>query len=120
MDTFFLSQRLLTIARHRYQSIWLKKERQYYYRYMLKLSYNLEYLGAKTAVEALEYLNKFENNQSKRVKNGVMIKPKKMLELACKDARDVLQGMKRWDGVGIENWNCFGMDWKVDFSKGVL
>lgn len=116
MDTFFLSQRLLVTARYRHQSIWLRKERSYYYRYMLKLCYNLEYLGSKDVQEALNYVKSFEKKQSKRIKNGVFVKPKKMLELACKDATDVLHGMKRWDGV---EENLFDNNWAVSFRSNV-
>ncbi len=105
MDTFFLSQRLLTIARHRHKSIYFKKERLYYYRYMLKLSYNLEYLGNPEVDKALAYVKSFEFRQSKRIRNGFFYKPKRMLALACEDARDVLEGMRRWDGVGVEGWD---------------
>jgi hypothetical protein len=66
---------------------------------MLKLSYNLEYLGTTKIDKCLEYVKSFEAKQSKRIKNGLFFKPKKMLELACRDAEDVLHGMKRWDGV---------------------
>lgn len=84
---------------------------------MLKLSYNLEYLGAKNAIQALAYVDQFEKTQSKRIKNGLVVKRKNMLLLACRDARDVLQGMKRWDGCGEENWNCFGNEWTVQFGR---
>lgn len=77
----------------------MKKERQYYYRFMLKLSYNLEHLGTKDITKAMEYVEEFEFRQGSRVKNGFFIKPRKALSLACQDARDVLKSMKRWDGV---------------------
>lgn len=117
MDTFFLSQRLLTIARYRHSFILFKKERLYYYRYMIKLSYNLEYLGAKNIEEALRFVKKFRAGQAKRIRDGFFIKPRKALFLACMDAEDVLQSMKRYEGVGEENWNCFGNEWKVNFEE---
>lgn len=83
-----------------------KKEKQYYYRYMLKLSYNLEYLGTTEIDKCLEYVKQFRFKQSNRASNGFFIKPKRMLELACRDAEDVLHGMKRWDGVSPE-WTEF-------------
>lgn len=98
METFFLSKSLLTVAKYRRQNILFEKERLYYYRYMLKLSYNLEYLGTTEIDECLEYVKSFEAKQSKRIKNGLFFKPKKMLGLVCRDAEDVLQGMRRWDG----------------------
>lgn len=119
MDTSFLSQRLLTIARYRHSHILLKKERLYYYRYMLKLSYNLEYLGAKDVNEALGYVQKFRDTQGRRIRDGFFIKPRKALFLACVDAQDVLQSMKRYEGVGEENWNCFDEEWKVDLREMV-
>ena len=117
MDTFFLSQRLLTIAKYRHSQILFKKERLYYYRYMLKLSYNLEYLGSKDVEDALKYVEKFRNVQGRRVKNGFFIKPRKALYLACMDAEDVLHGMKRWDGVSPGDWDYLGDRVELNFAK---
>ena len=84
---------------------------------MLKLSYGLEYSGCKNVEEALRYVRKFENTQMNRIKNGLFFRPKKMLDLACRDAEDVVRAMKRYEGVGAENWNCFGDNWEVNSGR---
>lgn len=113
MDLSFFSQYLLTVARFRHSRILLKKEQRYYYRYMLKLSYNLEHLGTNNIDKALEYIDEFEFRQGSRVKDGFFIKPRKVLQLACQDSRDVLKSMERWDGV--ENWECSTLKSRSEF-----
>lgn len=119
MDNSFFSQRLLTIARHTYQNICLKKDRRYYHRYVCKLSYNLEYLNTQDIDQLISFVEEFKDKQSKRIKNGIFIKPKNMLVLACRDTKDVLESMQRFDGTGTENWNRFWNNWEVNFGRMV-
>src|SRR5580700_4195500 len=100
MDTFFFLKRLFVIAQYRHAHILFKKEQKYYQRYLMKLAYHIETLGTTDIDKALEYSNEFEYKQRLRIKNGFFIKPRKALGLACEDVRDVLQGMKRWEGIG--------------------
>jgi hypothetical protein len=99
MNTTFFLQRLLTIAQYRHSRILLKKERRYYQRYVMKLSYHIEHLYGKNITEAIQYVEEFESRQGSRVKNGFFTKPRKALSLACADVKDVLESMKRWDGI---------------------
>ena len=103
MDTSFFQERLLVIAKHRYWNILFEKERLYYRKYIGKLNYHISYLNDSNVDAAITYVHKFEDRQANRVRNGFIIKPRKMLTLACKDTIDVLEGMQRWDGMGIEN-----------------
>ena len=99
MDNDFFSKHLLTIARETYVHILFKKERLYYYKYIRKLRYHVIHLSDRSVDNALGYVDAFEYTQSKRIKNGVFVKPKKMLALACKDVRDVVKSMRRFEGV---------------------
>ena len=120
MDTTFFSKYLLAIARNRHSKLLFATEQLYYRRYISRLSYNIRYLETKDINNAISYVNNFENSQRKRVKNSIFVKPKRMLEFACEDTRDVLQGMWRWDGVGIENEKWAMDNWKVNFDmKGI-
>lgn len=104
MDFAFFQSRLHVITRHRYTQLLVREERPYYYRYVMKLLYHIKYLKTKEIDEAVAYVNEFEDKQANRIKNGFFVKPKNMVELACKDVRDVLQAMKRWEGMGVESW----------------
>jgi hypothetical protein len=117
MNTSFLSQRLLTTARYQHKFIPFKKDRLYYYKYMKMLGYNLAYLGAKDVDQAIQFVKSFETEQTNRIKNGFFTKPKKMVELVCRDAVDVLEGMQRWDGVGVEKWDFWGEKPEVKFGR---
>lgn len=117
MDASFFSKSLLTIAQYRHQNILLKKERSYYYRYIMKLSYNIKFLDSKDIAKAIEYVEEFKYKQAKRIRDGFFTKPKKALFLACEDTKDVLEGMRRWDGVGAKNGVDFDDNWKVNFRK---
>ena len=114
MDPLFLSKYLLTVAQYRYRNILSKKEKRYYYRYAMKLSYHLQYLCDSKVASALDYVNDFETKQTNRIKDGLFVKPRKALYLACADARDVLEGMRRWDGVEVEKWDFWGNEPKVN------
>ena len=57
-------------------------------------------LLCKNVTDMIKYVNNFENKQTNRIGNGFLIKPKKALNLACEDVRDVLESMKRFEGVG--------------------
>jgi hypothetical protein len=117
MDTSFFSQHLLTIARYRYPQLLFAKERLYYYLYVRKLNCHIISFGSRNVKENLEYVQDFEYKQSQRIKNGWLIKPKKMLALACRDTKDVLQSMKRFEGVGAENQTFFGNGWEVNLRR---
>lgn len=104
MDLILFQERLTTIAKHRYSQLLMKEERPYYFRYIMKLNYHIKYLQNKEIDKAMEYVNDFEDKQTKRIKDGMFVRPRNMVKLACKDARDVLQAMKRWEGLGVENW----------------
>jgi len=100
MDTKFFSRHLLTIAKHNHKYIPFRKERLYYYRFIRKLNYHIIYFCSKNVTDMVKYVNNFENKQTNRIGNGFLIKPKKALNLACEDVRDVLESMKRFEGVG--------------------
>src|ERR1700676_3481164 len=102
MDTTFFSKYLLAIARNRHSKLLFATEQLYYRRYISRLSYIIQYLDMKDINNAIYYVNNFENRQRKRVKNSIFVKPKILLEFACEDTRDVLQGMWRFEWVGIE------------------
>ena len=102
MDIQFFSKRLLVIARYRHQGLWLRREKLYYFKYIRKLNNHLKtlgYSGAEDITKAMNYIRVFEKKESKRVRNGFFSKPSRILGLACADTRDVLNGMKRFEGV---------------------
>lgn len=102
MDRDFFSKRLFSIAFYQYQYIPFKIERLYYFKYIRKLRYHLITLGydGKNDVDkALSYIHAFEDRESRRIKNGFICKPKKALHLACSDAKDVVESMRRYEGI---------------------
>ena len=102
MDIQFFSKRLLVIAKYRHHGIWLRRERLYYFKYIRKLNNHLKtlgYSGVEDISRAMNYIRVFEKKEAKRVRNGFFSKPGRILELACADTIDVLNGMKRFEGV---------------------
>jgi hypothetical protein len=102
VDLEFFSNRLHTIASYQYGYIGLKSEQKYYFRYVKKLRYKLLTLGYNGISEvnrALNLIKSFEEKEQYRVKNGLLCKPRKALEQACEDCRDVMESMRRYEGV---------------------
>jgi hypothetical protein len=97
VDFQFFQKYLLVIAKRTYKQILSKKEALYYYKYVRKLRHNIKYLENNDVANAIAYVQGFEDKQGRRVRNGVLARPRKALSLACRDVRDVLEGMKRWE-----------------------
>jgi putative IMPACT (imprinted ancient) family translation regulator len=59
----------------------------------------LGYNGSDDVNKALQFIGQFEKKETGRAKNGFFYKPKKALAQACEDCRDVMESMRRYEGV---------------------
>ncbi len=105
MNIEFFAKYMLTIAKRRHSQLLFKKEKLYYKKYVTKLSYHIQHLETNDIDKALAYVDRFKSKQVSLVDNSFFVKPKNMLSLACEDAKDVLKGMRRYDGVEVESWD---------------
>jgi hypothetical protein len=103
MDRNFLEERMYVIGNYQKGRIKHQKDREYYLAYLNKITYKIMGLACinyKNATDLLpQYIEDFLRRESRQVKNGLFTRPKEMLYLACRDANDVVNSMRRWDGV---------------------
>jgi hypothetical protein len=98
MDKEFFRQRLLVISQYQKNKIVRPKEQEYYMAYVNKL-YTIM-LSQPSANDLNDRdIDYFERKEGFLIKNRLFCNAKNMLHLAYRDVNDVVNSMKRWDGV---------------------
>jgi len=98
MDKEFLNKRLKAIGSYQYGRIKSQKERVYYISYFKKLTSELKLRG-KDLRTCLGCINSFFTREKLVMESSLFFRQKSVLELACKNARDVVVSMQRWEGI---------------------
>jgi len=98
MDKEFLQGRLHTIAKYRLSSIGNRTEREIYWAHIQGLT-NACWNSWMDINDALNYIDNLLTNGKLNAKFGFFVRKLYMLELACKDTKDVVSSMKRWEGT---------------------
>lgn len=107
MDMQFFLKYVDSIAKYRKTQFSIKKEKVYYQKYIGKLKDRLVWLNCNNIDNFIFWVKVFRLNESSKIKNGLFVKPKNSLKLACGDVIEVLEAMRRFEGVGLENRNFY-------------
>jgi hypothetical protein len=101
MNIDFLLLVLEQIELYRTKRIFLNKEKDYYKKYMSKISNNFRYMGQIPGDEydyALKMVDVFQVVESRRTKNTIFYRPLDILEIACTDAKDAVLSVRSREG----------------------
>jgi hypothetical protein len=103
MNHNFLAERMKVISEYQRSKISTKKDGDYYIAYINKLTSKLVVqactIDEDILAHLLDYITNFERFEYPKIRNGIFHKPKDAFRLACQDARDVVNSMRRWEGV---------------------
>ena len=98
MDSKFLDERFRVISMYQARKVSMFMERHYYIAYSRKLALELRMRGRHIR-SALEVISGFSKREKMHIKWHLFYRQKYVLELVCKNARDVVLAMQRWDGI---------------------
>lgn len=103
MDKQFLVERMNVIRDHQIKTLDTQQNKVYYRCYFNKLVSKLivsPYIGWDSCTDILlTQADRFEIQEFKYTKNNFFSSSRNMLGLACRNVKDVISSMRRWEGV---------------------
>jgi len=99
MDLEFFMKRINTVTTYQCRSILSKRDKAFYFLNIVKIKdlfYKYDRYGTKSVDTFHSLLNHFENEQESQKR---FFQSSRILTQAFRDARDVLEGMRRYDGM---------------------